>query len=371
MSWLQNLIKFFLKESNRESSVSKIVHYSAYAFSAYMDANLFHLFATDQVAQVFLGGWGIVWTSLKIVILRRYLVIRAERKSLEKQSQKGKPHGVLLLCGYLLFAGVSYWATLGFVQLNILGQTKTVTLQVENTQIVDDGVTSLRTKIAQNNTDITGWQAVKTAQASQYAKNGAFNIVRDNAFKEAQDALDLKIKTAREENDGWQKELDSKSTKKVEVSKQESVALTSMFDALASTIPFNLETRTDGKKEYKLTGLNVQFILGNLISLAVEVALWVTTAVPRRRETKIRESKLNFSIYLNSLFNVRGANLMPDRIISERTGISMIDCKRYRDILLNNSVDGVALMRSIQGGSTANFSKEAVLNAVERLDILE
>lgn len=371
MLWFQNMIKFFTKESNRESSVSKVVHYSAYAFSAYMDANLFHLFATDTLGQTFLGGWGIVWTSLKLVILRRYLIARSERKSLEKVNRKGMSRGILLLTGYLLFAGVSYWATLGFVQLNILGQTKTSEVQTENTNIVSNDVESLNTKIKQGNKEIEGWQAEKDARVKQYAQNGAYNAVRDAAFIKVQSETDTKIALKQKEIEGWQNELNSKSTQKVEVSKQETVALTTMFDALASTIPFNLVITTEGKKEYQITGLNVQFILGNLISLAVEVALWVTTAVPRRRETKIRESRMNFYIYVNSLFNVRGANLTPDRIISERTGISMLDCKRYRDILLNNTQDGVPLIRSVQGASSANFSREAVLNAVERLDILE
>lgn len=355
MNLIKKITNFFSNEDKKEKLSQRMVYSSAYIFSAFLDANLFMGIAIDSVFKVFLGGFGIIWTSLKTTILKKYL------HELDNTGKKSK----FLLTSYLLFAGVSYFAAQGLIQENILRQNQTNILVSSNSSIYSSQIDNLQNEIDSLKSQVQLQINDEKVKQEIYSKNKSFKDWEEIAYRKSIDQINKQIDSLNNAISQKYSKISELRTKEVEEKSNTKVVASNIYDVLADSIPFNKGTGDRLGKGQLVSGSNIEFILGSIIGLAIEVSLWVTINIKKKKSYSHKENKNDLTLYINTLFAVKGTRLTPDNIISEKTGIPKIECRRYRNLLCNTLHEGKSLINLQRGGSTANFSKEQILKIIE------
>ena len=352
---IKKILSYFNSESNKEKLNQKLVYSSAYVFSAFLDANLFMGLALDNIFKYFLGGFGIVWTSLKTTILKKYL----HEKDLTGKGNK------FLLVAYLLFAGVSYFAAQGLIQENILRQNQVNNVVNSNSDIYKDQIINIGQEISSLKAQVNLKMNDEKIKQDIYSKNKSFKDWEEIAYRKSIEQISNQIDQLNNEISKKYNEITVLQQKESAEKVNTKVIASNIYDILADSIPFNKGHGDRLNKGDFISGSNVEFIIGSLIGIAIEISLWVTVSIKKKVKFSNKENRNNLILYVNTLFAVKGARLTPDKIISEKTGINSVECRRYRNLLANHLHDDKPLITLARGGSVANFSKENIIKILE------
>lgn len=345
-----NIIEYLKVRENRDTISENLVHGVSWGASAYIDFNLFQALFLDGIGKIIGGGFGIIFTSLKVVMLKKYKKkVEKLRSDLDKKELIKSTFGLLLV--YLIFAFVSFVGSIGFVLGNVKAQERS---DIQKLEIVDPNkalIDFYNNKIKQDNNQITQNLTSIVTVEENYKKNTKNDTYATKIYNDRKSEYELKIKdlqTSVLESTLKLQELQKSDLKVIE----EEVKATDIFETLAKAIPWS-----------NLDAIAVQVLIGILFGLSIELALYYTTEIDSK--VKVQESRNNMLVYINALFSSGSPRLMPDSKIAYKTGLSKGECKRLRNILYNTEKNGIPVIQTFPGGTKANFKKEEILHIIE------
>jgi len=113
-----------------------------------------------------------------------------------------------------------------------------------------------------------------------------------------------------------------------------------------------------------MAGDRVLLLLMLAMIIVLEVVLFITSD-PMKRDISLQESLKNIIQYIEALMDVNGVRLNSDETISKKTGLPISECKRYKNILLNEKFRGQPLLTKGRGGSKTPFDKDNLIKIIK------
>ena len=297
------------------SIIRTFAHVILMGLGTALNVNLFIQFSKYPAIQVLFGAMATAFELIKL-----YLFMLA-KFHFHEHGFKKIAAGLIEFVLYLGLAFVSMVASLGFTLTSIEQQSFTANIQNRNIdrQVITQDINNIEKQIQ--------------SKLDQQAGLPADYITASDRFTQ-------QIKELQAQRQDLLDKLNS-------LPKDQITQTSDMFSLLGSMV--------------NLSGKNTMFYMMLLLVILLEFTIAITAEDIKKEGPKLIEDKGTIYKYVNELFNTTTAKLNTDERISEATGISLDQCKKYKKLLTSVTYKGTALINSGRGGSTANFNKENLL----------
>lgn len=307
-----------------------------FTISNFLTINLFIQFTENVFFKVI---WGSLAFALEII--KAYLFLETKKKFKDTYTHKNPKKlgqamnymgAVMMFTIYFGLASVSAVASMGFTLTTI--QEQSFTASVQNAT-----VDSVQFQVEQKLKDIDDInRQIESALTRQEGKGADWQSLSERGNEE--------LSGLREEKDILTKEIEALYERQAEA-KEESYTIDSMdvFTLMGSKVD--------------LSGADTMLYIMMVLIILLEVCLAMTAGEIKGDNTDMveRTRTNNLLRYIDSLLAIKGVRLKSDKRISSDTGIPLVECQRYREILQNIKHNGVPLITTVRGGSRANFSQ--------------
>jgi len=314
-----------MKESTAKL-MKKVAHVLLFGISTILTVLLFIQFSNEPLVQIV---WGTFAFTVELVKIFSVL----ELKLFWKQQKFKIAIGMSIV--YCCLAFVSISASLNFTMLSIQNQSFTSRQQNNNVYSYDERIEELSRDIQIYNRMIEDKLKKSEEAPSLYTAAGS--------------AISEELRQYREDKQALVDEKTRLLNEKAEAS--ENMVITS------------IDSFTLMGEKIGLTGEQVMFYLMGLLVLVLEVVLAMTSG-EISGTVKVSENRGKLVKYVNALMDVNGIRLNSDSKISELTGLTIHECKRFKGLLQEWKYDGIELIKTGRGGSRANFTQKQILQIV-------
>lgn len=317
------------KIKNEEKLYKEVSHFILFWISMVFTIMLFLQFTNDTTLKVIYGAFAVSIEFLKNYMIKHIKVGHREKKS-------GVFWKVLL---YLVLAFISGICTYGAVKV-------TLDKQEFQTGILNINTENIQRQIAEIDRDIE--RLNRSADASVDEKEKMNSL--DGAYYSGQTTMTndfMGVASSKEE-------LLEKRTLLANSLKEESNNIQSSGKDVFSMIG----------EDFSMSGEKTLFFIFVILIFVLEIALFITSEAFPIRINNIRDEKEMLEKYIDALMEIDGVRLNSDKIISEKTGIAMNECKRYKNMLQDLSWRKKPLIESGRGGSKANFNATTIKKIV-------
>jgi len=297
-----------------------------FGISTILTVLLFIQFSNKPIIQCV---WGIFAISIETVKI--FLIIETKFHWVQNKKVIATFMGIV----YLTLAFVSISASLNFTLLSIQNQSFTSNQQNNNVFAYDE-------QIAEIDKDIE-----------------IYNQMIADKLKKAEEAPSLYVSAGRTIAD----ELRSFREEKQNLVDKKTELLNEKAEASKTMVVTSIDSFTLMGERIGMTGEQVMFYLMALLVFVLEVVLVITSGEIEGK-VKISESRTKLTKYIKALMDVNGIRLNSDKKISEITGLSIQECKRFKLLLQEWQYNDTPLLRSGRGGTKANFSQKNLIQIV-------
>lgn len=302
-----------------------VSHIILIIISVALSVNLFIQFSNYWYIKILLGAMAISLETIKI-----YILLTAKYK-ISLKTKFDIFIGSIEFLVFLALAIVSMIASLGFTFVSIEEQS----LQFVKTQQSSNfQIDMLIREIESNNRQIEIIQENASGLEFSAVERGAEANRQVLEIQEKNRILIQEVEQFREQR------------------QQEDPRLSSveMFNLLGDSIGIS------GRQ----TMLYMMFALVFLLELALAI-----TSGNIKPDNIFREHRFEVNAYIDALLDVNGKRLNNDETISNKTGIPINNCKRYRELLLKSHYNNIPLIESGRGGTKANFTPSQIKKIIQ------
>jgi len=313
----------FLQKLEKPENVRVFTYYVLFIISTYFSITLFLRFGSTWLEKAL---WGSVACAFEFI--RFYVLSQAKTDWSMRKKSKEKTFKAIVKTGlYSGFAAVSVLASIGWLLTSSNLQSKEINVVDYKSSLIQKDISDINNEIGNLIILQAGMGTNRTARALVYSE---------------------KLSELRSNKTVLMAQMDSV---KSEVSKDE-VSSDNIFSQLGAFI--------------HISGKTFFIILISFLMFLIEVYLFYATKEQKVTSPLAKEDTKRFLQYVDNLKDDTKKRLNTDATISGLTGISLSECKKYREILREDiRYKGVPAISMAKGTSSMNFTPDSVKHLVE------
>lgn len=322
-----------------EGFTKKVSHFILLVISTLFSINMFWNLASVLVYQIVWAAFAIALELMKVNIFMRvkYKVMNLKLKNLISLVPI-----TIMFIAYLASATISGVATLGFAMTSIEQQS----FETRNLNLATD-TSLLAIKDIEDELRIVSSSIdnLLSEQRKMNEMSAVYHTGQDKMNTAIQELLNRR-ESLRERRQDLSQEVSSQN-------QNYNIVSENIFSLIGSTPRVNM------------SGRDVIFRIFVALVVLLELLLVLTSGMTHPDKTIDINRNLKFRRYIEALYDVTGNRLNSDKKISEKTKLTMKECKKFRKMLSTKKFGDNHLLEYGRGFSKSTFTKEEVLKLIE------
>lgn len=316
-------------KENSMNRIRQIAFWILASLSAVLSVNLFIQFSDVWYIQIMFGLMGMALEMIKL-----YLLVLAKDHFM-KGGMKNELTAVLQGSVYVGLAVISIVASVGFTLVSIEEQT----MQFEQRQQVSNfRIDSIEQEIEDNRNQI--------------------RIIQENASGleydavERGDSANKQVRELQEANRELVDRIEELRSASAEIDNERQLTSGEMFVLLGQAVG--------------LDGHDTMFYMMLMLVALLEISIAIT-AGNIQHHLVVKEDRYNLMAYIDALMDIGEGKvrLNSDKIVAEKTGLPLDECRRYKEMLQTTTYNGKPMVVTVQGASRAGYPKDKVKRILE------
>lgn len=314
-------------------------HIIFFWISMWFSVALFYQFSNKPIMIVLYSA-----LAVGVELLKNYLIRIVKTKTRHGWNWVVFP----FMAVYLVTAVISGIATYGSVRVSIEDQEGFANRQNSGTKFVETNVETvdevIKTLVDSISASVDEKQKLNSLQGAYYTGHEKLSEDVDKTIESIEKLLNTKNEYVNSLNEE-EKNIE-------EVSKR-------IFDLIGEDVG--------------MSGNDVLFWIFMILIVTLETALFVTGSPFKYLDVEEEKEESEYEEacrYVDAMFKENSSVLNSNEIISENTGISMMACKRYRELLKTLKHRGKELIH-VNGTTRANFNGNTIKRVLENYYTLE